>query len=286
MIEPTWDDWFVREEIEGTEPDGVSIWYLGCNGFVLRTSDTTLYIDPYFGTGDHRPYAVRMLPVPMDPENATLCDGVLVTHEHVDHMHPPSYGPLLENTDADLYAPNTCFETPDYDGDLLVSDDHRVSVSPSDTFEIGDFTVHVWGAYDPDATEPVAYLIESEWGTFFHPGDSRPTSEFDEIATAFDVDVGALAFGTAGMFVDPVTGETRRVEWYMNGDEVVEACNALELERLLPTHYDMWKGFRASPPVLHDHASSSQYPETIDVVEVGDRIELGQPGIVPPGYTH
>jgi len=131
----------------------------------------------------------------------------------------------------------------------------------------------------------VTYVIESEWGTFIHPGDNRPTPVFEEIGRSFDVDAGALAFGTAGTFFDPAGGESRRIEWYMNGDEIVEAASALELDRLLPTHHDMWKGFGASPSVLHDHAASSQYPKTIDVVEVGDRIELGQPGIVPPTYA-
>jgi len=285
MIEPTWDDWFVREELEGVTPDGLSVWYLGCNGFVLRTAETTVYIDPYFGTGSHRPYAVRMLPVPMDPEIATLCDAVLVTHEHVDHMHPPSYGPLLETTGANIYAPETCFETPDYDGDLQVSEDRRVPVSPGETFTVGDFTMHVRGAHDPDAKEPLSYVIEAENGTFFHPGDSKPAPEFDEIGASFDIDVGALAFGTTGTFVDPETDTPRTVKWYMNGDQVIETCNALEMDRLLPTHHDMWKGFGASPSVLHDHAASSQHPKTIDVIEVGDRIELGQPGIVPPTYA-
>lgn len=285
MIEPTWNDWFVQEELEGTTPDGLSVWYLGCNGFVLRTPTTTIYIDPYFGTGDHRPYAVRMLPVPMDPENATLCDAVLITHEHVDHMHPTSHGPLLEDTDANVFAPETCFRDPDYDGDVSVPDERQIAVAPGKVIEVGDLTIHVRGAYDPDAAEPVSYVVESEWGTFFHPGDSKPMPEFEEIGTSFDVEVGALAFGSVGKFVEPESGETRRTKWYMNGDEVIESCNALRLDRLLPTHHDMWKGFRASPSGLHDNASSSTYPRTISVVEVGDRIEVGKPGVIPPSYT-
>ncbi|MFD1525766.1 MBL fold metallo-hydrolase, partial [Halolamina salina] len=49
MVHSTWDDWFVREEIEATDPgDGVVGWYLGCNGFVLKGSEgTTLFVDPY-----------------------------------------------------------------------------------------------------------------------------------------------------------------------------------------------------------------------------------------------
>jgi len=61
--------------------------------------------------------------------DTTLSDAVLVTHEHVDHMHPPSYGPLLKGTDASIYAPETCFATPDYEGDLQVTGGRRCSVS-------------------------------------------------------------------------------------------------------------------------------------------------------------
>jgi L-ascorbate 6-phosphate lactonase len=50
MTESDWDDWLLRA-IESADPDGVALWYLGCNGFVLKSSGgTTLLIDPYLGT--------------------------------------------------------------------------------------------------------------------------------------------------------------------------------------------------------------------------------------------
>lgn len=104
MVHSTWGDWFVAEEIKASTLEGVSLWYLGCNGFVLRTAETTVYLDPYFGEGDP-PNTIQTIPVPMDPADATECDAVLVTHEHVDHVHPPSYGPLVEGLGADIYAP-------------------------------------------------------------------------------------------------------------------------------------------------------------------------------------
>jgi L-ascorbate 6-phosphate lactonase len=36
----------------------------------------------------------------------------------------------------------------------------------------------------------------------------------------------------------------------------------------------MWKGLTADPTVLHRHASSFPYPHSLDVREIGDRIDL------------
>ena len=281
MVTATWGDWFVSAEIEAVDPaDDVAIWYLGCNGFVLRSRTTTLYVDPYFGTGDP-PTLVRMVPVPIDPADATVCDAVLVTHEHLDHMHPPSYGPLVEDLGATLYAPRASFERPDYDGDLRAPAGNRTVVAEGDEFQIGDFAVHVRGANDPDAVEPVCYVIEHDTGTFFHGGDSKPAGSFDEIGTEFDVDCGALAFGTAGRIAFPEEDAVRPTAWYMDENQVVEAANALELRRLLPTHYDVWRGLVADPKAVIEHAASFPYPRVVEPVRIGDRVDLGGAGIVP-----
>lgn len=280
MVHATWGDWFVAEEVEGDVPEWVSVWYLGCNGFVVRSPETTVYIDPYFADGDP-PNIVRMIPVPMDPADASLCDAVLVTHEHIDHMHPPSYGPLLDADEGTLYAPQAAYDRPDYDGDLAVDDDQRTVVAEGDTVAVGDFTVHVCGANDPDAIEPVTYVIEHDTGTFFHGGDSRPADAFRDVGDEYDIDLGVLAFGTVGNIYYPEDDEVRETRWYMDENQVIEAANALRLDRLLPSHYDIWRGVTADPKVLFEHAASFPYPRTIDVVKIGDRVTLSQPGIVP-----
>lgn len=281
MVHATWGDWFVRDEIEAADPDGVAVWYLGCNGFVLRSSTATVYVDPYFGDGDP-PNLVRMIPVPIDPADASLADAVLVSHEHIDHIHPPSYGPLVEDVGADLYAPAASYEEPDYDGDLRAPADRRNEVAVGDTFEVGDLTIHVRGANDPDAIEPVTYVVEHEAGTFVHVGDSRPAEAFHDVGEEFDVDAAVLAFGSVGTIAFPEDGEARRTRWYNDENQVLEAANALRADRLLPSHYDMWKGVGADPKVLHEHAASFEYPRVIERVTIGDRVDLAEPGIVPP----
>ncbi|EMA46146.1 MBL fold metallo-hydrolase [Halococcus saccharolyticus] len=282
MVHSTWGDWFVRDEIEATEPQGLSVWYLGCNGYVLRTAETTVYLDPYFGDGTP-PRTIRMIPVPIDPADATLCDAVLVTHEHIDHTHPPSYGPLVEDCGAEIHAPSASYERPDYDGDLRAPDDKRHIIEPGDEFDVGDLTIHVRGANDPDAIEPVSYVVEHDAGTFFAAGDSRPADAFTDVAGEFDLDLGVLAFGSVGNIVhtedDPT--EARPTEWYNDGDQVATAANQLELHRLVPVHWDMWRGVGADPDAIADHVASYRYPNVVETVRIGDRLDVGEPGVVP-----
>jgi L-ascorbate 6-phosphate lactonase len=281
MVHSNWGTWFVHDEVEATDPSGLTLWYLGCSAFVLRSPGATLYVDPYFGDGDP-PGIVRMIPVPLDPADATLCDAVLVTHEHLDHMHPPSYGPLVDGPGADVYAPESCYEQPQYEGEVTVPADRKHVVAPDDGFEVGDLTVHVRGATDPAAVEAVSFVVEHESGTVFVGGDSRPDPEsFPAVAEEFDIDVGALAVGSVGNVAAP--GDTiERTDWYMNEDQVVEAANQLELHRLLPVHYDMWRGAGIDPTALSHHTLSFEYPRIVEHPVIGDRFDVDSPGRIQP----
>jgi len=274
-VESDWDDWLPRA-VESATPDGLAIWYLGCNGFIVKSSGgTTVFIDPYLGTGDP-PRTVRMVPVPFNPDDITECDAVLGTHEHTDHVHGPSQAPILAGTGADYYTTDSGHEVIREEAWLenySVTDDQLHEVTEGDTLELGDLTVHVEPANDPDAEHPVSYVFEHESGTFFHGGDARP-GEFESVGERYDIDVGVLAFGTVGMIDDKETGEPTRTQWYNDENMIIEAANELELDTLVPTHWDMWKGMTTEPTVLHNHANSFAYPSTLSIVEIGDRYDI------------
>jgi L-ascorbate 6-phosphate lactonase len=273
-IHSDWGDWLPRTVAEAS-PDGLALWYLGCNGFVLKSAGgTTIFVDPYLGTGDP-PRTIRMLPVPFDPADVEDADAILATHEHTDHVHGPSQAPILERTGATLFAPDASLDVvreEDWRGEWTIDDDQFREVAEGDSVGVGDMTVRVGPANDPDAEHPVSYIVEHESGTFFHGGDARPGA-FEGIDGA-DVDVGALAFGSVGTIRDKETGEPTRTRWYNDENGIVEAANELELDRLLPTHWDVWRGLTADPTALHHHARSFPYPERIEVLEIGDRLEV------------
>ncbi|MBX0294029.1 MBL fold metallo-hydrolase [Haloarcula nitratireducens] len=274
-VDSDWDDWLLRA-VEDADPDGLAIWYLGCNGFILKSSgDTTVFIDPYLGIGDP-PRTVRMVPVPFDPTEVQEADAVLGTHEHTDHVHGPSQAPILAGTNADYYTTDSGHDVVREEAwmdDWSVTDDQLHEVEEGDTLEIGDLTVHVEPANDPDAEHPVSYVFEHESGTFFHGGDARP-GDFEPVGEEYDIDLGVLAFGTIGMIDDSDTGEPTRTQWYNDENMIVEAANDLRLDRLLPSHWDMWKGMTTEPTVLHNHANSFEYPQSLEIAKIGDRVDL------------
>jgi L-ascorbate 6-phosphate lactonase len=273
-VHSDWGDWLPRA-VADADPDGLALWYLGCNGFVLKADDgTTLFVDPYLGLGDP-PRTIRMIPVPFDPTDVAEADAVLATHDHTDHVHGPSQAPILEGTDASFYGAGPAVETAgEWTDEYDVGDHDLVTVEEGDSFEVGSLTVSVEPAYDPDAERPVSYVVEHRSGTFFHGGDARPSDAFDDVGDRYDVDLGALAFGSVGMIPDKRTREPQRTEWYSDENMVVEAAGQLELDRLLPTHWDMWKGLTADPNALRHHVRSFEHPRTLEVLEIGDRTGL------------
>ena len=65
-----------------------------------------------------------------------------------------------------------------------------------------------------------------------------------------------------------------RTKWYNGESELVTAPNALELDRLLPSHYDMWKRVIADPTALHDYVRSFEYSCELELVEIGDDVSV------------
>ena len=276
-IHSDWGAW-LPQRIADTEPNGVQLWYLGCNGIALKAADgTTVFVDPYLGTGDP-PRTVRMIPVPFEPTDVHSADAILATHEHVDHVHGPSQAPILAETDGCFYGPDKSVavarEEERWPETYGVHADQLRVIEEGDLIEIGAFTVHVEPAHDPDAVHPVTYLIEHESGTIFHGGDTKPTDEFVEVGETYDIDIGVLAYGTEGMILDRDTREPTRTKWYCNENELVAAAESLQLERLLPSHWDMWKGLTADPTSLHRHVASFEYPRKLELLEIGDETAL------------
>ena len=272
-IHSDWDEW-LPQAVERADPDELTVWYLGFNGFVCKSAGgTTVFVDPYLGTGDP-PRTIRMVPVPFDPADVGSVDAVFATHEHTDHVHAPSQAPLL-TAGADWYGPETSHElVEEWATDWAIDGDRLETVTPGDTFRVGDIDVTVIEGHDPDAVEPVGYVFEAGSRTFAHVGDSRPGEVFEAVGETHDIDVGAVAVGSAGLIPDKDTRRPTETMWYNDENQAIALARALGADRLVPTHWDAWKSLTANPAALHDHARSFEHPRRVEVVEIGDRLEV------------
>ena len=79
----------------------VAIWSLGQMGFALKgDNEHVIYIDPILSnivaerTPDHADIFTRAYQPPLNPEDITNANYVLVTHEHMDHADPQTLGPI------------------------------------------------------------------------------------------------------------------------------------------------------------------------------------------------
>ncbi len=276
MIASDWGRWLI-DEIETASPDALTLWYLGCNGLALKAADGTIaYIDPYLGLGDP-PRTVRMIPVPFAPDQPQDGDAIFVTHEHTDHLHGPTQGPMLANTGATLFASEHAIDLVRERGwldtyDIDASQLHPVE--PGETVSVGFFDIGIHPGTDPDATDPLTYAFHADGATLVHPGDGRPAPELETIGERLDVDLTVAAYGTEGHILDKETREPAPTTWYNTGNQALTIAEQLQAEVLVPTHWQMWKGLTADPTALEHHRRSRPYPDRLELLELGDRTEI------------
>lgn len=276
MTESDWGRWLI-DDIESTDVETITCWYLGCNGFAIKApDDTIIYIDPYLGLGDP-PRTIRMIPVPFDPDAPAMADGILITHEHTDHLHGPSQGPILAATDAPLYGHPDAVSLARERGwrdEYDLAGDQLQAIEAGASISIGDIDIDTFAGTDPDAEADLTYVLTVDDVTIVHPGDGRPADTLDTIGERYDVAATIAAVGSAGYVPDKETGIPERTVWYNDGNDALEVAERLQADRLIPTHWDMWKGLTADPTALIEARRGMAFPRRIDALEIGDGLAI------------
>ncbi len=203
------------------------VTYIGHATTLVQLGPVAVLTDPVFSD---RLMVPRRLVEPGVPlEDLPPLDLVLVSHGHYDHLDVPTHRRLPDEAIA-VVAENL--------SDLVAPCGYRrvVELGWGERFEhrgvrVTALPVKHWGTRNllPDNRGYTGFLLESDAGSVFFPGDTAYFPGFREYGSRFDIDVALLPIGA---YSPP---SFRRV--HMNPEDAFQAFLDLRARFMVPIHW-------------------------------------------------
>jgi L-ascorbate metabolism protein UlaG (beta-lactamase superfamily) len=236
------------KEINDTvvEPGSINIWWIGQEGYVVKSRDLIIYIDPYLSTYAERITRgmpnehIRMMQPPMRPEEVTNADLVLCTHDHIDHIDPEGIPVIaLASEQARFIVPECARQTL---LDLDINEERIHTLYGDDTLMMDGITVVAVPAkherFNKDKIKGypyLSYIVKMEGLNLLHAGDTIPYKRQVEKFRPHEIN---LAFV-------PINGRDKfRQDLDFEGNfdcaEAVDFALGVAAGLTVPMHYNMF----------------------------------------------
>src|SRR5690625_1849460 len=263
------------KEIKNTKTytSEVAIWSLGQSGFIIKSNDNFICIDPYltYSIEENDPDTEfkRVIPPPLAPKLLKGVDGVLVTHFHDDHMNLETLKQISDNSEK------TLFVSPASHSSFMSNVGIRYikQVSNDSKFLIKDFSITpvevAHTRYERDANgNPFyfGYFIEVNGVKMFHSGDTVATKEIINQVSELQPDI---------VFV-PINGEdyartARGIVGNMNYREAADFGVSVGADLIIPNHYDMFPNNSENPAYFVDYIFHNYPSQKFHMMVAGER---------------
>ena len=228
-------------------PGSLRVWWIGQEGFVIKSSRQIVYIDPYLSDycervtrGKPNEHVLITKP-PLQPSDVDHADVVLCTHDHADHLDPDGIPVIARSSPrARFVVPRSALDTMLR---LGVARDRILTLAGNDSLSVGDLEVHAIPAMhetfdrDPEKGFPfLSYVLTLEGKNLFHAGDTIPYEGQAARVAAQRIDVAFL----------PINGrDDFRHKLSFRGNftcaEAVALAKAVKAGLTVPMHYDKFK---------------------------------------------
>lgn len=225
-------------------PGMAVVWRLGQSGLLVQFAGATVLFDPYLSNHceavlgapfDHR----RLTRAPLDPMDLDGVDLILCSHDHLDHLDPPTIRTLArQNPNAVIAAPASAarlLEELGWPAEHILRCDDNTSAEvaglrldafavPHDGFDVG-----------PLGHPYLGFTVGNGEIVVAHLGDARAHPRV----------VAALAPHSVDLLAVPINGRTaaRAAMGFagnMNAAEAVELAAETGAALTVPMHYDMF----------------------------------------------
>lgn len=255
----------LAEEIRTAVPgDGqVYMWWLGQAGWVVKSKDLTILIDPYLGPA--RPDFKRLFPTPVQPEDLSGIDYIFSTHQHLDHFDEYSIPRLMEaSPECKLVVEASCMKlrtVSGYPAERVIGVT-RSEAGKEQYYEypwIKFKAVKAWHELTQDAQLKyfyVGYVITIGNVSIYHTGDTQYRSSMPKDAGKVDVLMAPINAKWGNM---PQANAIRLVE-------------EISPEVMLPMHWGMVAENTVDPHAFVKLLKENMPKQTVIVPKVGKRI--------------
>lgn len=214
-----------RIQEQGVLPSDAALWWLGQAGYIAKTAEITVVIDPYLSDSASGPLGefARRYPVPLNPEDLSA-DIYMVTHDHLDHLDPETISKYRRKSETWFVAPKFCAEKLKT---LGIPEERIAVVNAGESWSHDMVTITGCFALPTgvDVLDTTGYLVEFSNGrSFYHTSD-----------TQFHPLVLEAAPRHSEVMLVPINGK-----WNNPGaEEAVEFARVVQPRYVVPNHYDL-----------------------------------------------
>ncbi len=252
-------------------PGRFALWWLGQQGWVVKTAACLAGIDLFLS-----PHPKRRYPALVNPGEIAGFDLILGTHDHKDHIDREAW-PAIANASpaAQFVIPQRSFaEVTQATG---IAATRFIGLDDGKTTAFGDVVVsavpsaHEWLDNIPEAggQRYLGYVLDAGDGAVYHAGDTCLWEGLTQRLSPWTIRAALL----------PING--RDAERHQAGvigcmvyQEAGDLASRIKAGIVIPGHYDAFSRDTVDPQLFADYVRS-RYPEVVPLTpERGVRIDI------------